>query len=154
MDTIERISKITKETLTKAHVNTDYVQVAYDDLVKLLETPKGEVTAIENHNLASREFQGKPISKLRGKFMSPEEWLDDQATIKRANQFLQTNFQKNPYVHYTVHMEKNHHFTPAAFVYFKTNRRCARCGLKLQSIHQCVIQGEFYAMLIVLLMYF
>ncbi|GMM57986.1 hypothetical protein DAKH74_046020 [Maudiozyma humilis] len=153
MDTIERISKITKEALTKAHVNTDYVQVAYDDLVKLLETPKGEVTAIENHNLASREFQGEPIPKLRGKFMSPEEWLDDQATIKRANQFLQTNFQKNPYAHYTTYKANSRHFTPAVFVYFKTNGRCTKCGLKLQSIHQCVIQGEFCAMLIVLLMY-
>ncbi|GMM54782.1 hypothetical protein DAKH74_013980 [Maudiozyma humilis] len=144
MDIIERIAEIPRETLIKAHVSTDYVQVHYDELIQLLETPKGEVTAIENHNLASREFQGKPIPKLRGKFMSPEEWLNDQPTIKRANHFLQTNFHKNPYAHYTTYKANNRHFTPAAFVYFKTNRRCTRCGLKLPPKHQCLLQGELF----------
>ncbi|GMM59039.1 hypothetical protein DAKH74_056560 [Maudiozyma humilis] len=159
MDIIERIAEITKETLMKAHVSTDYIQVPYEELLKLLETPKGEVTATEtptpgtklneqSHfgtcNLTSREFQGKPIPKLRGKFMSPEEWLNDRPTIKRANQFLQTSFHKNPYAHYTTYMEKGRHFTPAAFRYFRTNGRCTKCGLKIQSIHQCVIQGEFF----------
>ncbi|GMM54580.1 hypothetical protein DAKH74_011960 [Maudiozyma humilis] len=76
--------------------------------------------------------------------MTKEEWRTDKTVIARANAFLKTNFKVNPYSHQTEFEKYGEHFTLAAQQFFKKQRRCNGCGLKMPRQHLCAQDSALF----------